>query len=201
MLTHLRAAFRKVIAEKPFEIDAIVVLPDHLHCVWRLPDGDSDYSGRWREIKKAASRNIGVSSNHRNERLVWQRRFWEHAIRTDDDWRVHMDYIHYNPVKHGLALRPGTGSGRVSNGAFQWDGMTNPGGAVSRIISPGLIGSEGLVDALSCALIAYLFTEKRESLVGPDDSVTRNEGWDLGTERCILSVPISKFIPSEQEIA
>ena len=106
-VSYLRAAFRKVIADKPFEIDAIVVLPDHLHCIWRLPDGDSDYSSRWREIKKAASRDINASSNQRNERLVWQRRFWEHAIRTDEDWRMHMDYIHYNPVKHGLALRPG----------------------------------------------------------------------------------------------
>ena len=69
-ITHLRAAFRKVIAKKPFEIDAMVVLPDHLHCIWRLPDGDSDYSGRWREIKKAASRNMDACSNQSNERLV-----------------------------------------------------------------------------------------------------------------------------------
>lgn len=102
----LRAAFRKVKAVRPFEIDAIVVLPDHLHCIWRLPEGDGDFSGRWREIKKFASREIDARTNQRNERSVWQRRFWEHAIRDEADWRRHMDYIHYNPVKHGLATRP-----------------------------------------------------------------------------------------------
>ena len=103
----LRQAFRKVMAARPFEIDALVVLPEHLHCIWRLPEGDADYSSRWREIKKAVSRQIGMSTNARNERMVWQRRFWEHAIRDEEDWRRHMDYIHYNPVKHGLANRPG----------------------------------------------------------------------------------------------
>lgn len=103
----LRAAFRKVQAVRPFQMDAVVVLPDHLHCLWRLPDGDGDYSGRWREIKKAASRQIDSRTNHRHERPVWQRRFWEHAIRGEEDWRRHMDYIHYNAVRHGLATSPG----------------------------------------------------------------------------------------------
>ena len=102
----LRAAFRQVQAARPFVIDAMVVLPDHLHCIWRLPDGDSDYSGRWREIKKAASHRIAPSSDGRGERQVWQRRFWEHLIRDDDDWHRHVAYIHYNPVKHGLADSP-----------------------------------------------------------------------------------------------
>ena len=102
----LRAAFRKVKSVRPFEIDAIVVLPDHLHCIWRLPEGDGDFSGRWREIKKFASRQIDAHTNQRNERSVWQRRFWEHAIRDEADWHRHMDYIHYNPVKHGLVTRP-----------------------------------------------------------------------------------------------
>ena len=102
----LREAFRKVRISRPFEIDAMVILPDHLHCLWRLPDGDGDYSGRWREIKKAASRAIAPFSNVRNERAVWQRRFWEHAIRDETDWRKHLDYIHYNPVKHGLVTCP-----------------------------------------------------------------------------------------------
>ena len=102
----LREAFRKVRADRPFEIDAMVVLPDHLHCIWRLPDGDGDYSGRWREIKKDASRAIATFSNARNERAVWQRRFWEHAIRDEMDWRRHLDYIHYNPVKHGFVACP-----------------------------------------------------------------------------------------------
>lgn len=102
----LRAAFRKVKAVRPFHIDAIVVLPDHLHCIWHLPEGDSDFSSRWREIKKAASREIDARTGGRRERAVWQRRFWEHAIHDEVDWRKHVDYIHYNPVKHGLAARP-----------------------------------------------------------------------------------------------
>ncbi len=103
----MRQAFRKVRANRPFEIDAMVVLPDHLHCIWRLPQGDGDFSGRWREIKKAASRAIDPRTDARNERAVWQRRIWEHIIRDDEDWRRHMDYIHFNPVKHGLAVHPG----------------------------------------------------------------------------------------------
>jgi putative transposase len=102
----LREAFRKVMAVRPFQIDAMVVLPEHLHCIWRMPEGDADFSSRWREIKKAVSRQIDTTTNKRNERMVWQRRFWEHAIRDEDDWRKHMDYIHFNPVKHGLAKLP-----------------------------------------------------------------------------------------------
>ncbi len=103
----LRQAFRQVKMARHFEIDAMVIMPDHLHCIWRLPEGDADYSSRWREIKKAASRQISTATNARNERMVWQRRFWEHAIRDEADWCRHMDYIHYNPVKHGLVSRPG----------------------------------------------------------------------------------------------
>jgi putative transposase len=102
----LRQAFCKVMRARPFKIDAIVILPDHLHCIWRLPEGDADYSARWREIKKMASRQISPVSNQRHERPVWQRRFWEHVIRDEDDWHRHLDYIHYNPVKHGLASHP-----------------------------------------------------------------------------------------------
>ena len=102
----LRDALRQVQTARPFAIDAMVVLPDHLHCIWRLPEGDGDYPGRWREIKKAASRRIASSTDKRGERQVWQRRFWEHLIRDDHDWRCHVAYIHYNPVKHGLADRP-----------------------------------------------------------------------------------------------
>lgn len=103
----LRQALRKVMTTRPFQIDAMVILPDHLHCIWRLPEGDADFASRWREIKKATSREIDVTTNHRNERQVWQRRFWEHLIRDEDDWRRHMDYIHFNPVKHGLVSHPG----------------------------------------------------------------------------------------------
>ncbi len=101
----LREAFRHIMAKRPFIVEAAVILPDHLHCLWRLPEGDNDFSGRWREIKKRVSRQIDPRTNARNERPVWQRRFWEHQIRDERDWRNHVDYIHYNPVKHGLVGR------------------------------------------------------------------------------------------------
>lgn len=85
-VAHLREAFRKVMAARPFEMEAVVILPDHLRCLWHLPPGDNDFSGRWREIKKAASRFIDPRTNARGERPVWQRRFWEHAIRDEADW-------------------------------------------------------------------------------------------------------------------
>ncbi|MDT8438491.1 MAG: transposase [Wenzhouxiangellaceae bacterium] len=104
-IRHLREAFRSVMQKRPFTMSAVVVMPDHLHAIWKLPDGDPDYSARWREIKKACSRRIAPISDERRERKVWQRRFWEHAIRDEEEWRRHVDYIHYNPVKHGLVLR------------------------------------------------------------------------------------------------
>jgi putative transposase len=105
----LRAAFARVRAHHPFEIDAIVVLPDHLHCLWRLPAGDADYATRWALIKGSFSRAlptteyISASRRARGERGIWQRRFWEHQIRDDVDLQRHTDYVHYNPVKHGHA--------------------------------------------------------------------------------------------------
>ncbi|BBL70644.1 REP-associated tyrosine transposase [Methylogaea oryzae] len=90
----LRAAFRAVRAQRPFRIDAIVVLPDHLHCLWTLPPGDTDYSTRWRLIKSAFSRAIAPGERLSDRRLLkkerglWQRRFWEHAIR--DFYRSHV---------------------------------------------------------------------------------------------------------------
>jgi hypothetical protein len=83
-----------------------VILPDHLHSDWRLPDGDSDFSLRWRLIKHYVAAGMPAPTNRRGEKLVWQRRFWEHAIRDEDDWRRHVDYVHYNPVKHGYVSRP-----------------------------------------------------------------------------------------------
>jgi putative transposase len=102
----LREGFRRTMAKHPFRIDAIVILPDHLHSVWRLPDGDSDFSLRWRLIKHYLAAGMPAPTNRRGEKLVWQRRFWEHAIRDEDDWRRHVDYVHYNPVKHGYVSRP-----------------------------------------------------------------------------------------------
>jgi putative transposase len=102
----LREGFRRTMAKHPFRIDAIVILPDHLHRVWRLPDGDSDFSLRWRLIAHYVAAGMPAPTNRRGEKLVWQRRFWEHAIRDEDDWRRHVDYVHYNPVKHGYVSRP-----------------------------------------------------------------------------------------------
>jgi len=102
----LRDAMQQIINKKTFTIDAIVILPDHLHCIWQLPEDDSDYSNRWREIKKSCSRKINPKSNENNERSVWQRRFWEHVIQDEQDWQNHMDYIHFNPVKHGCVNKP-----------------------------------------------------------------------------------------------
>ena len=103
----LRTAFREVRSRKPFSIDAIVVLPDHLHCLWTPPSGDADFSSRWHDIKANFARSIPPGerlSNRRRskgERGVWQRRFWEHAIRDERDFERHTGYIHFNPVKHG----------------------------------------------------------------------------------------------------
>jgi putative transposase len=103
----LRGAFRTVRAERPFAIDAIVILPDHLHAIWTLPDGDADYSGRWRAIKSRFTHELRKSGmplapDKRGEYRLWQRRFWEHTIRDDSDFQRHIDYVHWNPVKHGL---------------------------------------------------------------------------------------------------
>ena len=103
----LREAFRSVMNAHPFFIDAIVVLPDHLHCILSLPQNDDDYSMRWRQVKSAFSRQLPTQEHRsrsriqKNERGIWQRRFWEHAIRNEQDYIHHINYIHYNPVKHG----------------------------------------------------------------------------------------------------
>jgi putative transposase len=106
----LRHAFRVTRAERPFKVDAIVILPDHLHAVMTLPDGDSDFSGRWRRVKSLFSRQVVVEGvpvrqNRRGEYALWQRRFWEHTIRDETDFARHIDYIHFNPVKHSLVTR------------------------------------------------------------------------------------------------
>jgi len=104
----LRKSIRTCRAAAPFHIDAWVVLPEHMHCVWTLPEGDVDYPGRLRAIKKQFSRALPQFEPRttvmiaRAERGIWQRRYWEHTIRNDDDYARHMDYVHFNPVKHGL---------------------------------------------------------------------------------------------------
>lgn len=109
-------AIRQCRLRYPFQIVAIVLMPEHLHTLWTLPAGDAAYSWRWRWIKREFTRawlQIGGAEETRSaarlkeqRRGVWQRRFWEHAIRDEADLESHFDYIHYNPVKHGLVQRP-----------------------------------------------------------------------------------------------
>ena len=110
-VVQLRAAFRHVQQRHPFTTDAVVIMPDHLHCLWTLPEGDADYSTRWRLLKSKFSRSISDTEHRsqsllkRQERGIWQRRFWAHLITDTDDFHRHADYIHWNPVKHGLVPR------------------------------------------------------------------------------------------------
>ena len=98
---------RQVKKQHPFHLDAIVVLPEHLHALWTLPDNDSDYATRWMLIKSGFSRQLAKeekcnsSRRKKGERGIWQRRYWEHMIRDEQDYERHVEYIHYNPVKHG----------------------------------------------------------------------------------------------------
>ena len=108
----LRDAISEVRGKSPFGVEAWVLLPDHLHCIWTLPGGDVDFSKRWGLIKTGFSKRAkgmledasleSVSRRKHRESTIWQRRFWEHRIRNEEDYRRHMDYIHFNPVKHGL---------------------------------------------------------------------------------------------------
>ena len=107
----LRSEVRVVREKRPFVIDAWVVLPDHLHCVWTLPPGDDDFTNRWRLIKQGFSKALPITERRsavrmaRGERGIWQRRFWEHAIRNETDYAAHIDYCHINPFKHGYVQR------------------------------------------------------------------------------------------------
>ena len=107
----LRSEVRAVREKRPFVIDAWVVLPDHLHCVWTLPLGCDDFANRWRLIKQGFSKALPITERRsavrmaRGERGIWQRRFWEHAIRNETDYAAHIDYCHINPFKHGYVQR------------------------------------------------------------------------------------------------
>ena len=113
LFSHIAALKQSVHAEQqraPFSLQAWVVLPEHLHLLMRLPDGDHDFSNRIRRIKGNFSRQlprgaVRASQLQKSERGIWQRRFWEHLIRDERDWQQHFDYIHYNPVKHGQVQR------------------------------------------------------------------------------------------------
>ena len=110
-IDRLRTVIRRVHELHPFTIDAWVVLPDHMHCVWTLPAGDHDYALRIRLIKTLFARALPAIERrsdvrvNRGERGIWQRRYWEHLIRDEADFRAHLDYVHVNPLKHGLVTR------------------------------------------------------------------------------------------------
>jgi putative transposase len=107
----LRSAVSYTRERHSFTVDAMVILPDHLHAVWTLPLNDADYATRWRLIKTMFSRGVPRDENrtasrmNKGERGIWQRRYWEHTIRDDLDFSRHVDYVHINPVKHGYVTR------------------------------------------------------------------------------------------------
>ena len=115
-ISRLRSCLAKTRTERPFEITGAVVLPDHIHFLWTLPPDDSNYSQRVSRMKilftrslrgrRSLPENVSASRRKHRESDVWQRRFWEHSIRDQTDLERHLDYIHYNPVKHGLVSCP-----------------------------------------------------------------------------------------------
>ncbi|MFO7604432.1 MAG: transposase [Gammaproteobacteria bacterium] len=127
----LRAVMNKVKQRHPHKVDAMVVLPDHIHAIWTLPPGDKDFSTRWALIKSGFSRQlpkterIKQSRKLKGERGIWQRRYWEHLIRDERDYEMHINYIHYNPVKHGYAKQ-----------AVDW-----PYSTIHQFIARGLVGA------------------------------------------------------------
>ena len=130
----LRHAFRSTLTERPCTVDALVMLPDHLHAVFTFPEGDAAYRTRWRLIKTRFSRHFPPQLSRpshvaRAERGIWQRRYWEHHVRDNADFKAHVEYCWFNPVKHGLVEKPSAwphssfhrdvALGRVPNG---WNG-------------------------------------------------------------------------------
>jgi putative transposase len=105
-IDNLREAFRQIMIKRPFTIDAIVILPDHLHCIWTLPNGDTDYATRWRLIKTWFTKHQNQTVTEKNKPSIWQKRYWEHLLRNEKDYHQHIDYIHYNPVKHKHVQNP-----------------------------------------------------------------------------------------------
>jgi putative transposase len=109
-IDHLRSVYRSVQRSRPFETVAICILPDHIHAIWALPENDADFSMRWSLIKSGFSRGFDARPRSKSkvlkrEKGIWQRRYWEHAVRNDADLERHVDYIHFNPVKHGYVTR------------------------------------------------------------------------------------------------
>ncbi|MFC1855988.1 transposase [Thermodesulfobacteriota bacterium] len=110
----IKEAFKHIASKRPFKTDAFVMLPDHIHCIWTLPYDDSNFSVRWSLIKEYFTKRCNESIKHEQTdsmkkkglQGVWQKRFWEHTIRDEKDFAAHVDYIHYNPVKHGFSEAP-----------------------------------------------------------------------------------------------
>ena len=131
--TALREGMQRVRTRLPFDLDAIVLMPDHLHCIWTLPDGDTNFSLRWSQIKYHVSYTCGdqypatLSKSRQRQRscAIWQRRFWEHQIRNELDMERHVDYIHYNPVKHGF-VQVASAWPHSTFGRFVRDGIYPP---------------------------------------------------------------------------
>ena len=145
----LKNAFQYVIAKHPFTVEAMVVLPDHLHCIWAMPDGDRDFSTRWRLIKSKFTRDCDKnlrqtpsrSRRDKQEQAIWQRRFWEHLIRDDTDYLNHVEYIHYNPVKHEYVGQPGQWPHSTFD-RFVRDGLYSRDWGGNGIIINDMIGKE-----------------------------------------------------------
>jgi putative transposase len=140
-IERLRRVYRTVRDKMPFKTDAICVLPDHLHAIWTLPPDDTDFASRWMRIKSEFSRGLTATESRsaskiaRREKGIWQRRYWEHVIRDDADFERHVDYIHYNPVKHGLVSR-----------AWDW-----PHSSFHRYVERGILPADWGGDALDVA--------------------------------------------------
>jgi putative transposase len=139
-VAELRASFSELKAKHPLQIDAMVVLPDHLHAIWTLPMEDQDFSNRWMLVKQAFTRRLhaaglleppAAAPRARGRRSLWQNRFWEHQIIDQDDFQRHVDYIHFNPVKHGWVLR-----------AREW-----PYSSLHRYVRAGLLPPDWGIDA------------------------------------------------------
>ena len=138
----LRTAVRKVRRAQLFHIDCWVVLPDHMHCIWTLPPGDVDYPSRWKTIKITFAKSIPKTESistvrlAKGERGIWQRRYWEHTIRGDLDYSRHVDYVHFNPVKHGHVAR-----------VCDW-----PYSSFSRFVARGIYSRDWASDAGRCLM-------------------------------------------------
>ncbi len=138
---NLRSAVARVKSKYPFTINAWVVLPEHMHAIWTLPEGDSDYPLRWRLIKGGFLRSLPATEYRRKSRVykgergIWQRRYWEHTIKDEDDYRRCHNYIHYNPVKHNYVIR-----------AADW-----PYSSIHRYIAQGIYPADWATDELNGA--------------------------------------------------